>query len=117
MLVVRATKKLLDRVGPPTLGEGECGTTLLGSWYAAALFWKPQIVLLVNEATLLPVLMLLAPAATVLARTGEQSGDVLAGYGAPAAVLAEEHRRMRECRIAKPRSAEGAGLVSRVRGS
>jgi hypothetical protein len=112
VLIVRATKKLLDRVGPPTLGEGECGTTLLGSWYATALFWKPQVVLLVNEATLLPVLMPLAPAATVLARIGEQIGAVLAGYGAPAAILAQEQRRMREGRIAKTANRSVVGVMN-----
>jgi hypothetical protein len=29
VLIVRATKKLLDRIGPPTLGEDERSTTLL----------------------------------------------------------------------------------------
>jgi hypothetical protein len=33
-----------------------------------ALFWKPQVVLLVNEKTLLPVLMPLAPARNLMAR-------------------------------------------------
>ncbi|MBE1533204.1 hypothetical protein H4W34_003037 [Actinomadura algeriensis] len=41
MLVVRATKKLLDRVGPPDL-EDEEPDTLLGQWYATALFWRPR---------------------------------------------------------------------------
>jgi hypothetical protein len=109
---VRATKKLLDRVGPPTLGEGESGTTLLGPWYATALFWKPQVVLLVNEATLLPVLMPLAPAATVLARITEQIGAVLAGYGTPGEILAEEQRRMRERRIAKTANRSVVGVMN-----
>src|SRR6266498_111951 len=65
MLIVRATKKLLDRLGPPTLQEGEESTALLGQWYATALFWRPQIALLVNEPTLLPVLMPPAPTATL----------------------------------------------------
>jgi hypothetical protein len=112
MLIVRATKKLLERVGPPTLGEGECGTTLLGPWYATALFWKPQVVLLVNEPTLLPVLMPLAPAATVLGRIGEQVAAVLAGHGAPAAILAQEQRRMRECRIAKTANRSVVGIMN-----
>jgi hypothetical protein len=30
---------------------------MLGSWYATVLLWKPQVALLVNEKTLLPVLM------------------------------------------------------------
>jgi hypothetical protein len=37
MLIVRATKKLLQRVGQPTLQDGEHSTTLLGEWYATAL--------------------------------------------------------------------------------
>jgi hypothetical protein len=32
VLIVRATKKLLDRIGPPNLDEGEQSTTLLGQW-------------------------------------------------------------------------------------
>ncbi len=64
VLIVRATKKLLDRLGPPNLGEGEQSTTWMGQWYATAMFWKPQVVLFVNEPTLLPVLIPLAPAAT-----------------------------------------------------
>jgi hypothetical protein len=112
VLIVRATKKLLDRVGPATPGEGECGTTLLGSWYATALFWKPRVVLLVNEATLLPVLMPLAPAATVLARAAEQIAVVLAEYRAPAAILAEEQRRMLERRIAKTANRSVVGVMN-----
>jgi hypothetical protein len=57
VLIVRATRKLLDRIGPPSLGEGEQSTTLMGQWYATAMFWKPQVALFVNEPTLLPVLM------------------------------------------------------------
>ena len=30
VLIVRATKKLLDRTGPTNLGEGEQSTTLMG---------------------------------------------------------------------------------------
>jgi hypothetical protein len=56
VLIVRATKKLLDRIGPPTLRDGEQSTTVLGQWYATALPWRPQVALLVNEPTLLPVL-------------------------------------------------------------
>ena len=48
VLIVRATKKLLDRIGPPSLGEGEQPTTLLGQWYATAMFWKPQVALFVQ---------------------------------------------------------------------
>ena len=43
MLIVRATKKLPDRIGPPSLGEGEHSTTSMGQWSATALFWKPLL--------------------------------------------------------------------------
>jgi hypothetical protein len=61
VVILRATKKLLQRIGRPTLRDGDQSTTQLGQWYAAALFWKPQIALLINEPTLLPVLMPLRP--------------------------------------------------------
>ena len=65
MLIVRATKKLLDRIGPPNLDVEDHSTTLMGQWYATAMFWKPQVALFVNEPTLLPVLLPLVPAATL----------------------------------------------------
>ena len=53
---------------PSTRPDSEQSTTLLGEWYATALLWKPQVALLVNETTLLPALMPLAPAATLSTR-------------------------------------------------
>jgi hypothetical protein len=32
VLIVRMTKKLLQRLGPPILQQGEHSTTLLGEW-------------------------------------------------------------------------------------
>jgi hypothetical protein len=37
MFVLRATKKLRDRIGQLPRHEGEPSTTLLGDWYATAL--------------------------------------------------------------------------------
>jgi hypothetical protein len=48
MLVVRATKKLLDRLGPVTLESGQTSTTRLGDWYASAWAWRPQVALFVS---------------------------------------------------------------------
>jgi predicted nucleic acid-binding protein len=53
---------------------------LLGDWYAAALAWRPQVALLVNETTLLPVLMPLGPAATMTARIVDEIGVVLSAH-------------------------------------
>lgn len=81
MLIVRATKKLRQRLGSAVPHEGEPSTTLLGEWYATALPWQPQqLILLVNERTLLPVLMPLAPSATVPSRIGPEIAGTLAAH-------------------------------------
>ena len=112
VLIVRATKKLLDRIGPPSLDEAEQSTTLMGQWYATAMFWKPQVALFVNEPTLLPVLMPLAPAATLLARFPRQVAEVLAVHGTPDAVIDEEVRQMRDCRLAKTANRSVVGIMN-----
>jgi hypothetical protein len=112
VLIVRATKKLLDRAGPPTLQDGEESTTILGEWYATALFWKPHVVLAVNETTLLPILMPLAPAATVPARLPQQIAQALAAYGAPTTVIEAELRHMQEWRTAKTANRSVVGIMT-----
>jgi hypothetical protein len=112
VLIVRATKKLLDRIGPANLGAAEQSTTLMGQWYATAVFWRPQVALFVSEPTLLPVLMPLAPAATLLARFPQQLAAVLAAHGTPEAVLDEELRQMRDCRLAKTANRSVVGIMN-----
>lgn len=112
MLIVRATQKLLHRVGSPTLRDGEHSTTLLGQWYATALFWKPQVVLLVNETTLLPVLMPLAPAATLPTRIAEQIATVLTAHGTAPAIVEDELHRMRPSRLARTANRSVVGVMT-----
>jgi hypothetical protein len=109
---VRATQKLLQRVGPSTLQDGEHSTTLLGEWYATALFWKPQVALLVNETTLLPALMPLAPAVTLPTRISQQIATVLAAHGAPPAIIDDELQRMRPCRVARTANRSVVGIMT-----
>ena len=49
MFVVHATKKLRDRVRDDPEPAATRSTTALGAWYATVLFWRPQLVLFVNE--------------------------------------------------------------------
>ncbi|HEY2090160.1 MAG TPA: hypothetical protein VGH54_29580 [Mycobacterium sp.] len=112
MLIVRATKKLLDRIGPPNLDEGEQPTTLLGHWYATALFWKPQVALFVNEPTLLPVLMPFAPAATLLARFPQQVATVLGAHGTPETIIRAELQQMHDHRLAKTANRSVVGIMN-----
>ncbi len=99
MFVVRATKKLLSRLGPATLGAGEESATLIGAWHATALSWRPQVALFVNDRTLLPVLTPLAPARTLLQRFPDTLADVLATHRVPGAVIAAELDHMHEHRL------------------
>jgi hypothetical protein len=112
VLIVRATKKLLNRIGPPTLRDGERSTTLLGQWYATALPWRPQVALLVNEPTLLPVLMPLAPAATLPARAARHIAAILAAHATPDAVIEEELRHMRDYRVATTANRSIVGIMN-----
>jgi hypothetical protein len=112
VLIVHATKKLRDRIGPPSLGDDERSTTVLGQWYATALFWKPQVALFVNEPTLLPVLLPLAPAATLLARFPHQAAAVLAAHGAPDTIISQELRQMHDRRIATTANRSVVGIMN-----
>lgn len=67
MYTIHGTKKLLDRVKQPVQEPVE-SITHLGAWYANVIFWRPQVAIMVNERTLLPVLMPLAPAAKLADR-------------------------------------------------
>jgi hypothetical protein len=112
VLIVRATQKVLQRIGPPTLQHVEHSTTLLGEWYATALFWKPQVALLVNETTLLPVLIALAPAATLPTRIPQHIATVLAAHGTPPAVIDDELQQMRPCRLARTANRSVVGIMT-----
>jgi hypothetical protein len=111
MLILRATKKLRERIGPPNL-DSEQSTTELGDWYATMLPWRPQVALLVNERTLLPVLMPLAPAATMPSRVAAQIGAVLTAHDAPAPLVAAEVARMSAWRIGPTANRSVVGILN-----
>ncbi len=90
MYVVHATKTLLDKVGLTDPAAEVQSTTLLGSWYATIAKGRPQLALFVNEATLLPVLMPLAPSRSLFRRFPEALARVLATHGVDQAVIDAE---------------------------
>jgi len=96
LYTIHATKKLLDRVRHPVGEATAAPSTALGNWYANALFWKPQVALFLNESTLLPVLVPLAPASSVTARFPEQLARVLDALGVPGAFVRPGGRRGRK---------------------
>lgn len=111
MYTLHCTKKLLDRI-KVSPGTSPAPTTALGNWYATALFWKPQVALLVNERTLLPVLMPLAPASTLAERFPDALARVLSRHGVDLALLASEVAAMIEVSFAKTANRSVVGTMN-----
>lgn len=114
MLVVRGTKKLRDRVKAPMAGTDESSSTVLGDWFATALFWRPQVALLVNERTMLPVFMPLAPAATLLHRIPTAIASALRQHGANDVFIGAELAAMQEVRIAPTNNRSLVGVMNEL---
>lgn len=111
MFVLHATKKLLDRIGPPDDAAADASTAL-GNWYATALFWKPQVALFVNEPTLLPVFLPLAPASTLVRRFAPALATTLRAHGVDARFIDAELAAMAEHRLAKTSNRSVVGSLT-----
>lgn len=113
MLIVRGTKKLRDRLKrAPAAADGEESTNALGDWFANALFWRPQVALLVNSRTLIPVFMELAPATTLLERAPAAIEAILRRHGGDEAFLAAERKAMGDVRIAPTNNRRVVGVMN-----
>ena len=108
---MRGTKKLRDRASAPPPGIGDESTTVLGDWFATAMFWRPQVVMFVNERTLLPVFVPLAPAATLFERAPAAIGSVLRRHGVSDAVVAAEVAAMHDVRLAPTNNRSILGVM------
>ncbi|MDP9336666.1 MAG: hypothetical protein M3Q30_25585 [Actinomycetota bacterium] len=111
MFVVHATKKVLDRCGGPAPADGPT-TTALGDWYATTLFWKPQVTLFVNEPTRLPVIVRLAPAATLVSRFVTDLGILFGAHGLDPRFIDSELAEMTEHRLSKTANRSVVGTMN-----
>jgi hypothetical protein len=111
MYTLHCTKKLRDRLTAPITAMS-APTTALGNWYATALFWRPQVALLVNERTLLPVLMPLAPSSSLTARFPDELAVVLRMHGASEAFIANEVASMTAVSVAKTANRRLVGTMN-----
>jgi hypothetical protein len=82
MPIWAGTERLLGRIKLSIKVTMPPPTTALGNWYATVRLWKPQLAPLVNERTLLPILMPLAPASSLAARFSVESAAALSRHGA-----------------------------------
>ena len=112
MYTLHCTKKLLDRVGLPAASSLGPPTTVLGNWYATALFWKPQVALFVNERTLLPLLMPLAPASSLVKRFPRELVGLLTMQEADREFMASEIVAMGEVNLAKTANRRVVGTMN-----
>jgi hypothetical protein len=84
MYTLRCTRKLLRRTDETPTSEAVSPTTVLGDWHANLLYLRPQQLLLaMNERTLLCALIPAAPAATVAERLRVEVGGLLRDIGVP----------------------------------
>jgi len=112
MFTLHCTAKLRDRLKRPLSEAPRPPSTALGDWYATALFWKPQLALLVNERTLLPVLMPLAPAATLAERVAAAVAQVLQLHGIGQDFIEREIAAMADVEIAKTSNRSVVGTMN-----
>ncbi len=116
VLVIRGTKKVLDRIpNAPRATDADRSTTLLGDWYVNVLFWKPQVALFVSGTTLLPVLVPFAPAATVVDRFPAALLAHLQAHEVSRTFSDAELDEMNERRVAKTASRSVLGVMNEFR--
>ena len=112
MFVVHGTRKFLDRVSEPASAPVEQSTTAMGDWYATVLFWKPQVALFVNESTLLPVLMPLAPAATLIDRFPAALATLLEAHDVQRSFIEDEIAKMSDHRLTTTANRSVVGIMN-----
>ena len=112
MFTLHCTAKLRDRLRRPIAAVRSPATTRLGDWYATALFWRPQLALLVNERTLLPALLPLAPLSTFLERIAPAVAQVLHLHGIDRDFVEREVAAMAEVEIAKTANRSVVGTMN-----
>jgi hypothetical protein len=111
VIVVRGTKKFLDRVGRPE-ADPSASTVVLGDWYANVLFWRRQVALFVNATTFVPVFMPLAPAGGVLGRFPAAMADVMGALGVDPRFVHAETLEMSSVVLAKTASRQVLGVMN-----
>ena len=97
MVTLRCTQKLLRRLGVPAKTKASPPTTLLGDWYATLVHSRPQqLVVCMNERTLLVVLVPARESSSLGTRFRDAVTAQLRRLGVPPAAIEAEARAMSE---------------------
>lgn len=112
MFTIHATRKFLDRAKATPADPLDEPSTAMDNWYANLVPGRPQIAIFVNEATLVPVLVPLAPARTIAARFVEQLAAVLVQLDAPTDFIETEIAAMNDASWATTRNRSVTGSMN-----
>ncbi len=113
MFTLRCTQKLLARLRAPLEPGALPPTTRLGDWYANLLFERGgQLVLFVNERSLLPVLVTAKESRTLVDRFRESLGEVLGRLGVGVDAVKRELGEMDDVRFGKTASRQVLGSMT-----
>ena len=117
MITLRCTKKLLGRLGvsPPKMpgAPDRPPTSRLGDWHANVLY-RPnsELVMLVNDRTLLPVVVPARPGDLIVVRFVEALGEILRVLGVPSPAIERETEQMTVVHIGPTRSRQVLGSMN-----
>ena len=118
MVVIHGTQRFRGRVPERPAADGsqdgsQDGSSMwLGAWYATLLRWRPMVALFVNDSTLLPVLVPMAPAATLLRRFPTSVSDVLTAHRVRGDLVASCLADMTTVRVRPTVSRSVVGVVN-----
>jgi hypothetical protein len=95
MFTLRCTRKLARRLGATPSSALIAPTTVLGDWYANLLFTRPQqLVLAMNERSLLCVLIPARDLDSLDARLRDRVAELLTAIGVPTSAVLTEVQAM-----------------------
>jgi hypothetical protein len=113
MVVIHGTQRFRDRVpGDASGSDAGCPPSWLGPWYATLLRWQAPVALFVNELTLLPVLVPMAPARTLLSRFPDAVAEVLEAHGVAADLTLAAVADMATIRLKPTANRRVVGVIS-----
>jgi hypothetical protein len=112
VIIVHGTRAFRSRVAGPVAGPEDTCTTVLGAWYATVLRWRRPAALLVNERTLLPLVLPLGPAKTLLHRVPDALAELLSAHGVPAPLIEAEHAEALDPRVAPTANRSLVGVMN-----
>jgi hypothetical protein len=113
VFTLRCTRKLLRRLGAKPSSEVVEASTVLGDWYANLLHLRPQqLVLAMNERSLLCVLVPAAPIGSLGERLRVELGSLLTDIGLPTGRVAAERVAMEPMAIGATASRAVLGCMN-----